>query len=107
MLLAAQLPSILGIDSCQILVIVLSSGIFVGKLIKRKLRKFPQERALRFIYQDQHSSYGILLSRSRLSALRVRRLRAISLEVFKILNNQTPVYLSDLLTYKSHSHKYS
>ena len=24
----------------------------------------------------------------------------------KILNNQTPVYLSDLLTYKSHSHSF-
>ena len=29
---------------------------------------------------------------------RVRRLRAIALETFKILNNQTPVYLSDIFT---------
>ena len=36
----------------------------------------------------------------------MRRLRAIALEAFKILNNQTPVYLSDLLTYKSHSYSF-
>ena len=33
-------------------------------------------------------------------------MRAIALEAFKILNNQTPVYLSDLLTYKPHSYSF-
>ena len=35
-----------------------------------------------------------------------RRLRAIALEAFKILSNQTPVYLSDLLLFKSHSYSF-
>ena len=47
-----------------------------------------------------------LLGRSQLPSLRVRRLRAIALEDFKILNHQTPVYLSDILTYKPHSYSF-
>ena len=38
--------------------------------------------------------------------LRVRRLRVIALEASKILNNQTSVYVSDLLTFKSHSYSF-
>ena len=78
---------------------------FCVEVNTKKIEKI-QERALRFIYQDYNSSYDILLSRSQLLSLRVRRQRAIALEAFKILNNQTPVYLIDLLTYKSHSYSF-
>ena len=76
-----------------------------GEVNTKKIEKI-QERALTFIYQDYNSSYDILLSRSQLPSLRVRRLRTIALEAFKILNNQTPEYLNDLLTYKSHSYSF-
>ena len=78
---------------------------FCGEVNTKKIEKI-QERALRSIYQDYSSSYDMLVSRSQLPSLRVRRLRAIMLEAFKILNNQIPVYLSDLLTYKSHSYSF-
>ena len=65
-----------------------------------------QERALRFIYQDNASSYDTLLNKPQLPSLRVRRLRAIALEAFEILSNQTPAYLSDLLTFKFHSYSF-
>ena len=42
--------------------------------------------------------------KSRLPSLKVRRLRTIALESFKILNNLSPVYLNDLLTFKKHSY---
>ena len=73
---------------------------FCGEVNTKKIEKI-QERALRFIYQDYNSSYDTLLDKSKLPSLKVRRLRAIALEAFKILNNQTPVCLSDILTYKS------
>ena len=79
---------------------------FCGEVNTEKIEKI-QERTLRFIYQDCNSSYDTLLRKSQLPSLKVRRLRAIALEAFKILNNQTPVYLSDLLTYKSHSYSFS
>ena len=55
---------------------------------------------LRFIYRDYDSCYEILLARSQLPSLKVRRLRVIALDSFKILNNLSPVYLNDLLTFK-------
>ena len=58
------------------------------------------------IYQDYNSIYDILLDKSKLPSLKVKRLRAIALEAFKILNNQTPVYLNDFLTYKPHSYSF-
>ena len=48
----------------------------------------------------------LCLVKSKLPSLKVRRLRAIALEAFKILNNQKPVYLSDILTYKPHSYSF-
>ena len=68
---------------------------FCGEVNTKKIEKI-QERALRFIYQDYYSSYNTLLGKSQLPSLKVRRLRAKALQAFKILNNQTPVYLSDL-----------
>ena len=62
--------------------------------------------ALRFIYQDYNSSYDTLLGISKLPPPKVRRLRAIVLEAFKILNNQTPVYLIIILTYKPQSYSF-
>ena len=47
-----------------------------------------------------------MLGKSQLHPLKVRRLRAIALEAFTILSNQTPIYLSDLLTYKSNSYSF-
>ena len=78
---------------------------FCGEVNTKKIEKI-QERALRFIYQDYNSSYDTLLDKSKLPSLKVRRLRAIALEAIKILNNQTPVYLNDILTYKPHSYSF-
>ena len=74
---------------------------FCGEVNTKKIEKI-QEWTLRYIYQDYNSSYDTLLGKSKLPSLKVRRLRAIALEAFKILNNQTPVYLSDILIYKPH-----
>ena len=45
-----------------------------------------------------------MIVRSQLPSLKVRYLRAIVLESLKILNNLSPVYLNDLLTFKPHSY---
>ena len=59
---------------------------FFGEKNTKKIEKI-QERALRFIYGDYDSSYESLLLRSQLPSLKVRRLRAIAFEAFKILKN--------------------
>ena len=70
---------------------------FCGETNTKKIEKI-QERALRFIYSDYCTSYESLLIKSQLPSLKVRRLRTIALESFKILNNLAPAYLNDLLT---------
>jgi hypothetical protein len=61
---------------------------FCGESNTKKLEKI-QERALRFIYNDSESSYENLLEKSQLPSLRLRRLRSMAIEVFKIINKQT------------------
>ena len=71
---------------------------FCGEKIQKKIEKI-QEKALRFIYRDNDSSYESFLMKSQLPSLKVRRMWAIALEAFKILNNLSPVYLNDRLTF--------
>ena len=63
-----------------------------------KKKEKIQERAFSLSIEIM-TSYESLLMKSQLPSLKVRRLRAIALEAFKILNNLSPVYLNDLLTF--------
>ena len=67
---------------------------------KHKKSKKIQERALRFIYNDYDSTYENLLIKSWLPSLKIRRMRNIALETFKILYAQNPSYLHDLGKFK-------
>ena len=59
-----------------------------------------QERALRFIYNDYNSTYENLLIVSKLPTLKVRILRTMAIEVYKILHQESPSYLHDLIKIK-------
>ena len=54
-----------------------------------------QERALRFIYNDYNSTYDNLLIVSKLPTLKVRRLRTMAIEIYKILHLESRSYLHD------------
>ena len=57
-----------------------------------------QKRALRFIYDDYDSSYEHLLAQSNKPTLEVRKLRLLSTEIFKTLNDINPVYMKEIFT---------
>ena len=78
---------------------------FCGEKKPKTIEKI-QERALQFNYRDYDSSYELLLMKSQLPSLKARRLRAIALGAFKILNNLSPVYLNDILTFKNLSYSF-
>jgi hypothetical protein len=59
-----------------------------------------QFRALKFIYDDTDSTYEELLTKSKLPTLKIRRIRTIAIETFKIVNKTSPLYLHDLITIK-------
>ena len=61
----------------------------------RRLERI-QERALKAIYCDKHSSYGQLLSMAGPSTLHNRRLQDIAILMYKVKNNMCPTYISTL-----------
>ena len=64
-----------------------------------KLEKV-QERALRFINNDFTSSLSELLKLTNTQPLHGRRLKFMACEVYKIVNDLSPQYISDLVNIK-------
>jgi hypothetical protein len=62
---------------------------------------------LRFVYNNYTINYEELLHLSKLPSLKVRRLRSIALETFKIINKNCPSYLYDLINIKKHQYIHS
>ena len=65
-----------------------------------------QERALRFIYENYDSSFEDLLQKSKLPSLKIRRIRAIAIETFKIIHRKSPQYLHDPIDIKARSYNF-
>ena len=72
---------------------------FCNKSNTSKLEKI-QARALRFIYEDYGSTYDELLEKAKVPSLKVRRMRTMAIECFKILNKLSPSCLHDLVVFK-------
>ena len=57
-----------------------------------------QEWALRFIYEDFNSYFEDFVQiKTGLPSLRIRRMRLMAIEVFKILNEMRPSVLANLV----------
>ncbi|KAK3109165.1 hypothetical protein FSP39_024510 [Pinctada imbricata] len=72
---------------------------FCSEKNTNKLEKL-QERALRFVYDDHVSSYDELLEKAKMPSLRLRRIKVMATEVFKIVHGTAPPCLLDLFTVK-------
>ena len=73
--------------------------LFCGKVNSAKLEKL-QERALRFVYNDQVSTYNDLLLQANVLSLSMYRLRFLAIEVYKCVSLKNPDYLNRLFTKK-------
>ena len=69
--------------------------IFCGRANSDKMEKL-QERALRYVYRDNVSSYQKLLSNADLLPLSLLRLRFLAIEMYKCVYKLNPQYMSDL-----------
>ena len=58
------------------------------------------------LYDDFSTSYEELLVKSKLPSLKLRRIRTMALESFKIINKDCPVILHDLLTVKQNHYNF-
>jgi hypothetical protein len=72
---------------------------FCGKSEMRKLERI-QERALRYLLNDNTSSYDSLLSKSSMDTLHLKRLKSIACEVFKSLNDLNPIFMKRMFNLK-------
>ena len=72
---------------------------FCGKTSTKKI-ELIQERALRFLLDDQKSNYEELLQRCQYTTLHIRRIKAIAMEVFKSLNNLNPKFMKEMFQTK-------
>ena len=70
---------------------------FTSKASIAKMQKI-QERALRFVLKDSISDYETLLSESDLDSFRISSIKSMAVEIYKILNDMGPRYLSDLFS---------
>ena len=59
-----------------------------------------QEHASKFIYEHFNNDYDTLLLKSGLPSLKLRRLRMMAREIFKILHKQSPAYLNGIVSFK-------
>ena len=59
-----------------------------------------QKRALRFLYKSCNTSYEDLLLKSNFSSKDVKRLRTLSVEIFKTLNNLNPSFMNEIFSLK-------
>ena len=75
---------------------------FCNKKNSRKIGKI-QERSLRFVYDDFNSTDVDLLAKANIQSLHIRRLKTMTNETFKILNNMSPPVLSDLISLRQNS----
>ena len=65
-----------------------------------------QERALRFVYTNYTSTYEEFLELSKLPSLKVRRLRTIGTQTYKMINKDCPSYMHDLINIKKHQYSF-
>ena len=76
---------------------------FCGKTSIRRMEKI-QERALRFVYGDYDTTYHDLLH--KLPTLELGRERSIAILTYKIIHDQAPNYLKDLINCNRNSKLY-
>ena len=66
---------------------------FTSRESINKMQKI-QERALCFVLKDTTSDYSILLSKFGADCVRISSLKEMAVEIYKILNDKSPEYLS-------------
>ncbi len=59
-----------------------------------------QKRMLRMVLEDYESSYEDLLSKCGMSMLEIQRARTLAIEVYKSIDQMTPIYIQEMFNAK-------
>ncbi len=63
-----------------------------------------QKRTLKIVYNDRTSDYSELLNRAKICTIETRWKRQHVTEVYKVMNNITPSYISEIFKEKTLSY---
>ena len=69
--------------------------MFTSPKSTRKIERI-QERALRLLIDDYHSSYSELLAKSKKQSVSIRMHQILASDVYKTLNGYNPSYMNDI-----------
>ncbi len=72
---------------------------FCGKASTKKIALI-QERALRFLLNDQKSTYHELLEKCNYTTMLIRRIKTIAMEVVKSLHYLNPNFMKEIFNIK-------
>ena len=67
-----------------------------SKSLSKVLVESIQRRALRFLHDDNDSSYEDLLTKTGKNLMSVYRLKSLCIEIFKTINKLNPIYMKDI-----------
>ena len=66
----------------------------------QKIEKI-QERALKFLYNDNNSSYEDLLRKADKNFMHVSRLRSLCIEIYKTIKKLNPTFMQEIFHFTS------
>ena len=69
--------------------------MYHNRTLNNRINKI-HERALRFVYKDNDTSFDALLNRDRSMTIHHRNLQQLAIEMFKVKNNLSPSFMHDI-----------
>ena len=76
--------------------------MFHSRGLNNKINRI-HERALRITYNDKSSSYGELLTKDRSVTIHHRNIRALTIEIYKVMQGISPPLLNEVSDVQSNS----
>ena len=73
--------------------------MFHSRNLSNRINKI-HERALRIVYDDEHSSFNELLTRDGSVTIHERNIQALAIELFKVINGISPEIMNDVFPLK-------
>ena len=73
--------------------------MFHSRTLNHRINKI-HERALRIIYNDSKLTYDELLHNDNSFTIHERNIQALAIEMYKIMNNTSPVIMKQVVTLK-------
>ena len=80
-------------------------SMFHSRRINNKINRI-HERAVRITYNDKSTSYGDLLSKDRSVTIHYRNIRALAIEIQKVIQGISPLLLNEVFVLRESNYEF-